>query len=485
MSYNVLADPQIGMHNHSEYSNLRLLDSTNKFEKMVDYVVNTLGQQGFALTDHECLSGHIKYLQTVKNMKSKGKIPETFKPILGNEIYLVDEHEYTTALENKERISFYHFILIALDDTGHAQLRELSTRAWDRMINYRGMQRVPTYISDVEEVIGTNKGHVVGSTACLGGRLGQSILREDYQGAWSFIEWGQQVFGEDNFFLEIQPHDEFSHDEFGALVEHEQRIVNEFIKDTGLPTIITTDAHYLTKEDRDLHEAYLKSDEDEEASRSGGRETGDFYATTYFMGIKELRERLGYLGEEFFNSCIRNSWEIRERVVGYEDLFKNQVIPEIPLPPKEEWFWSDEIMEFVENHNFTHILDLVDSDNDYNKYLICRCFQGLNDKVPYEEWEEALARFDLEMSELVGISNAKDAVISSYFITMQKFIDIIWEEAKSLVGVSRGSGAGWITNYLMGITQINPLHQPAEMPHWRFITAQRIDYPKLILGLWW
>ena len=116
MSYNVLADPQIGMHNHSEFSNLRLLDSTNKFEKMIDYVANTLGQQGFALTDHECLSGHLKYLTTAKEMKAKGKIPETFKPILGNEIYLVEEHEYTTALENKERISFYHFILIALDD---------------------------------------------------------------------------------------------------------------------------------------------------------------------------------------------------------------------------------------------------------------------------------------------------------------------------------------------------------------------------------
>ena len=60
MSYNVLADPQIGMHNHSEFSNLRLLDSTNKFEKMIDYVANTLGQQGFALTDHEFLSGHLK-----------------------------------------------------------------------------------------------------------------------------------------------------------------------------------------------------------------------------------------------------------------------------------------------------------------------------------------------------------------------------------------------------------------------------------------
>ena len=107
MGFSAYRDAQISLHNHSEYSNLRLLDSTNKAENMIDYVANTLGQQGFALTDHECLSGHIKYLNTVKEMKAKGKIPETFKPILGNEIYLVGEEDLKYKLENKERINFY------------------------------------------------------------------------------------------------------------------------------------------------------------------------------------------------------------------------------------------------------------------------------------------------------------------------------------------------------------------------------------------
>lgn len=480
---NVLADSYINLHTHDEYSNFRLLDSTIKCEQAILYVANKLGQQGFAITNHECLSSHIKYLRTVKEMKKGGKIPESFKPILGNEIYLVDEEEYKQALENKERINFYHFILIALDEVGHAQLRELSSRAWERMLNYRGMQRVPTYKSDIEEIIGSNKGHVVASTACLGGELGKSILKEQYDRVNTFVKWCQSTFGENNFFLEMQPHDEFAYDEDGYEVEHEQRIVNEYIQNMGLPTIITTDAHYLKQEDRLLHEAYLKSDEDEEASNSGGRETGEFYATTYFMGIGELRERLNYLDPKFFNECIRNSWKIRERVGDYGGLFKNQVIPEIPLPPKEEWFWSDEIMDFVEERNYVSILELIDSDNDYNKYLACRCFQGLHEKIPYEEWDEALTRFDLEMSELLGISEAKDAVISSYFITMQKFIDIIWDKANSLVGVSRGSGAGWIANYLLNITQINPLKQPAEMPHWR--SSYRTQPPvmvSLVLG---
>ena len=164
MGYNIYRDAFIGLHNHSEYSNLRLLDSTNKFERMVDYVANVLGQQGFSLTDHENMSGHIKLLSTVKEMKKKGRIPETFKPILGNEIYLVDEQIHNS-IANKERVSFNHFILIALDDEGHRQLRELSTRAWGRMFSYRGMERVPTYYTDLEEVVGSNKGHIVASTA--------------------------------------------------------------------------------------------------------------------------------------------------------------------------------------------------------------------------------------------------------------------------------------------------------------------------------
>ena len=120
--FNVVRDTFVNLHSHSEYSNLRLLDCTIKIKDAIDYVANVLHQDGFALTDHECLSSHIKYLNTVKEMKAKGKIPETFKPILGNEIYLVGEEDLKYKLENKERINFYHFILIALDSEGHKQL---------------------------------------------------------------------------------------------------------------------------------------------------------------------------------------------------------------------------------------------------------------------------------------------------------------------------------------------------------------------------
>jgi DNA polymerase-3 subunit alpha len=107
-------------------------------------------------------------------------------------------------------------------------------------------------------------------------------------------------------------------------------------------------------------------------------------------------------------------------------------------------------------------------------------FDGvLERKIPREEWYETFKRLDLEMFELIGISKAKDAVVSSYFINTHKMLDIFWNEAECMTGCSRGSAAGWVLNYLLQICHQNPLKQPMEMPHWRFISAERPDYPKL------
>ena len=484
MSYNVMQDPFFNCHTHSEMSNLRLKDCTIKAKDAILYVANTLGQTGYVLTDHESLSNHLKVLSTVKELKESGKINDTFKVGLGNEIYLVEEEDMYNKLANKEYINFYHFILIALDDEGHKQLRELSSRAWGRMFNHKRLDRVPTFKSDLEEVIGNNNGHIIGSTACLGGELGKAIMAEDYDKAYDFIDWCQSVFGSNNFYLEMQPHDPFLSVDGVDLIT-EQEVVNRWIAKQGLPTIITTDAHYLDIEDRMLHEAYLRSDEDDEVTNSGGREVGEFYATTYFMSVKELRSRLNYLDNEYFNDCIHNTYSIYERIDfdSYYKLFRNQVIPQIPLPPKEEWYWNQEMVEFIEDNNFENVLQLFDSENEYDNYLMSLCMKGTDDLINRQDWCSTFKRLDDEMFELIGISKAKNAVMSAYFITMYKFINIIWEEANSLVGVSRGSGAGWITNYLLGIVQINPLEQPAEMPLWRFISSERPDYPDIDIDI--
>ena len=164
------------LHNHSDYSNIRLLDSTNKIKNMI-LKTSELGSLGFALTDHECLSGHVKYLNLVNELKEENKIPEEFKPVLGNEIYLVDENNMREEITSKGSTKFYHFLLLAKDKIGHRQLRELSSRAWDRMFNYKGLDRVPTYYVDMEEVIGEDRGHIIASTACLGSYFSHLVLK--------------------------------------------------------------------------------------------------------------------------------------------------------------------------------------------------------------------------------------------------------------------------------------------------------------------
>ena len=192
-------DNFINCHSHSEYSNLRLKDATNKIEDMINYVSKDLKQKGLAITDHESLSGHIDAIKIVQEGKKNGTIDEDFKLILGNEIYLINEEEMKTKLENKEKVDFYHFILLAKDKEGHHQLRQLSSRAWKRMFNHKGMDRVPTFKSDIEEIV--KGGHIIASTACFpkdtmvltkeGLREIQNIKSGDYvythEGNWKSI----------------------------------------------------------------------------------------------------------------------------------------------------------------------------------------------------------------------------------------------------------------------------------------------------------
>ena len=461
----------VNLHTHTEYSNFVTKDSTNRITTVIKYVAS-LGQPGYALTDHEYVGQHVKAIQEVQKLKAKGNIPQDFKVILGNEIYLVDKQSLEDSLQNKLPIKFYHFILLAKDEIGHQQIQELSSRAWKQGFNYRGLDRRPTFYEDIEEVIDGNPGHIIASTACLGGYLGSKVLNGEINSARGFIDWCFDVFGEGNFFLEMQPH---KNDETETAVQ--QEMVNRWIYETGLPAIITTDAHYLKESDRQIHKAYLKSDEDDDTYSSGGREVDSFYATTYFMSEDEIKSYLKhYLPMKYIEQCFANSIDIWQRCEEY-DLAQHTVIPSIPLP---EFSFNKQVYKFVYDNDFEHIKQMLNSNNEYDRYLMSLAFDGLIErKIPRDEWYSTLKRLDTEMFELIGISKAKDAVVSSYFITIHKMINIFWNEANCMTGPSRGSAAGWILNYLLQIAHQNPLKQPMEMPHWRFISAERPDYPKL------
>ena len=162
------------LHNHTDYSNLRLRDSINRYDELIDYAIK-LGHEVIAFTEHETVSNAIKIENYYNKIK---KDNPNFKVILGNEIYLCRD-ELNKDNYNSQKDKFYHFILLAKDSIGHQQIREISSRAWDRSWLQGKMRRVPTYYSDLIEIIGKNPGHVIGSTACLGGFLPTKLLYYD------------------------------------------------------------------------------------------------------------------------------------------------------------------------------------------------------------------------------------------------------------------------------------------------------------------
>jgi len=252
-----------GVHNHSaEGSNLRLRDSINKVPEMIEYA-HSLGHAGICFTEHESITSSLdalKYYDSHKDLEGW----ENFKVVLGNEIYLCTED---ITAENKFNNRYPHFILVALNAHGHQGIRELSTKAWTKNSFMHVMMRVPTYYSDLEELMANYKGDIIGSSACLGGALPHRLLQfqdleranpKEYEKIWQsckdWIAYMNEIFGEGYFFLELQP----SHMMEQIYVNHKLIQLSE---ETGTPYIITTDAHYLKKEDRQIHKIFLESQE--------------------------------------------------------------------------------------------------------------------------------------------------------------------------------------------------------------------------------
>mgnify|MGYP003307200178 CR=1 FL=1 len=431
------------LHNHCYSSNIRFLDSINRPEEMVEKAIS-LGYSGIAFTDHESLSAAIAVLKI--RDKVSVKYPD-FKFVFGNEIYLIDESEV------KNTNKYYHFVLLAKDQTGWDQLRILSSRAWERGYTEKGIMRVPTTYQDIEEVIKANPGHIFASTACLGGRLPTCILDHNVAEANNFVRWCMDVFGADNFALELQPSD-----------SEEQIAVNKVLVKLAdhydLPYIVTTDSHYLNKEDFAIHSAFLNS------KQSKDRETDKFYKFTYMMSEVEMHDLLSLSGltEEQINNCFNNTINIINKIENF-DFRHSTIVPEIKVP---DFTLSKELY-----HRGYEKIDLFyDSAIDQDRYLIYQIEQGIHNKG-VEIDAVKLDRINTELDVLDYISKNINQNLSAYLNLTVNIVDIAWNV--SLVGCGRGSACGFYINYLIGITQADPLVY--DLPHWRFLNKERAELP--------
>lgn len=444
------------LHNHTDYSNLRLRDSTNTIYSLIDKAIE-LGHSVVAITEHETVANAIKVEKYYNKIKQEHP---GFKVILGNEIYLCRNG---LCQENfvKGEDDYWHFILLAKDAIGHEQIRKLSSIAWSHSYKTGKMIRVPTYYSDLIDIIDPDKGHVVGTTACLGGYIPHLLLKyeetsdkEYFDHAVKWLKNMDRLFGHGNFFLEMQPSR-----------NREQIVVNKLLlslsNDLNIPYIITTDSHYLRPEDASIHSAFLKAQE-------GEREVESFYATTYMMNDEEIRGYFDYFSDEQLETAFQNTLAVSSACEDFS------LLKELKIPCLE---WRIPKIGNISDKWFAHIPALKDffitSPFEGDKVLALAIVEKLESdkrlqtKEVYDELNSNL--------ETIKVSSEVNKVHwSAYFLNLQKIIERCWE-AGTLVGPGRGSGVGFLLLYILDIIQINPLWEETKTFAWRFLNPNRVS----------
>ena len=446
--------PRLDFHNHSHYSNIRLLDATNRPRELVDRAIE-LGLVGIGITEHESLGSHIE-LDRLQD-EYREKYPD-FKIVRGNEIYLTEDR--STGQQ------YYHHILLALDAVGHKMLRELSSQSWMQSYYDRGMERVPTLYSEVEAVIQKyGQGHIYSSSSCLGSFLDKKILeltqaeaygdtegeRQAHRDIVRFLKWCINTYGENNFSLEVQP-----------ARSEEQLIVNKRMKSIaqafGLPICVTCDSHYLRKEDRFIHKALLNS-------KDGDREVDSFYEYCYLQSEDEIRENLAGTGLDYEELCA-NSMKIYDGCE-YYTLHRNQHIVEVPVPdyPREP-----ENEHKYDAEKYPTLDKLMHSDNPQERYWINYCQEELDKKGLSNETYLARLEEEADIQDVIG--QKLDTCMFAYPIFLQHYINLFWE-CGSTVGAGRGSACSGLNHWLLGVTQLDPIKN--NLPYWRYLNKDRIE----------
>lgn len=439
------------LHTHSDFSNLRFLDSVIKIDELIDSAYD-LGYSAVAVTDHEALSGHVKAVNYLQANKDRLK---DFKVILGNESYLVSEKEMKQAEKNKERFKFNHCLFIARNLKGHKFLQKQSTLAWKHRHMYRGQERVPSFYNEIEDLMKDYKGDVIFSTACISGYFAQNALKfhetrdkKYFDNIVKFFSWAVKVFGEGNVCIEAMP----SHSE-------EQDIINEaawyFANKLGLRYIVTLDAHYINNEQRPAHSALLRS-------RQADRPL-EGYDTARLMSKEELSK---YFNKERFDVALKNINDIVEQCENYT-FNHTPIIPNSHIPKFTPLLKSGLVIDEQKYDGIAHYLH---SNSIEDQYYVKLIFDGMKEHNCYNE--KYLERVNLELNELWAISQNLNQPMSSYFLAAREFVDIMWDSG-SIVGYGRGSAGCWVTNYLLDIVQVDAVR--FNFPYYRFLSKERVQ----------
>ena len=391
------------LHIHTEYS---ILDGACRLKPLVKHI-KEMGQTAIAITDHGVMHGCIDFYKACK--------AEGIKPIIGCEVYVAQRTRFDKVhgLDNQR----YHLVLLAKNENGYKNLIKLVSAAWTE-----GFYTKPRIDHDLLEQYHED---IICLSACLAGEIPQALLKGDYEGAKNTALWYKNLFGEGNYYMEIQDHG----------IEEQKRTNPDIIKiarELDIPLVATNDAHYVKKEDAEIQKILLCI----QTKKTINEDTGMGFSTDEFY-VKSGEEMLALFPE--YPDAIENTNKIAE-MCNVDFKFGNSILPNYDVP-----------------EGMTHF-----------EYFRKLCYDGFVKRYGENGPQEYKDRLDYEL----GIIDSMG--FTDYFLIVWDYINY----ARSVgipVGPGRGSGAGSIAAYCVGITAIDPMRY--DLLFERFLNPERVSMP--------
>ena len=468
----------VHLHVHTHYS---ILDGQSKVSYLVDKAVNN-GMKGMAITDHGVMFGIKEFSDYCANINKARKKngEEPFKPIFGCEMYVARRRKEDKVKEMHDN-SGYHLIVLAKNYQGYKNLIKLVSHAWVDGYYYRPR----TDRADLEKY---HEGLIV-CTACLAGEVPRNILKGDINAAREAVEWYQRVFGDD-FYLELQRHEVkdptlLANREAFPLQQKVNRVLLQFAKEYGIKYVCTNDCHFEDKETAEAHDHLLCLSTQEDLNSPTRMR---YSKQEWFKTREEMNEVFADLPE-----AMSNTLEILDKVELYS-IDNGPIMPFFPIPEsfgtEEKWrkkFSEQQLYdEFTTDENSENQLSpedgqaVIDRLGGYEKiyrikfeadYLAKLAHDGAKqlygDPIP-EEVQKAIT-FELHVMKTMGFPG--------YFLIVQDFINAARTELDVMVGPGRGSAAGSVVAYCLGITRIDPLKY--DLLFERFLNPDRVNLPDI------
>ena len=480
ISHKMLKNMQdfVHLHVHTYYS---ILDGQSSISRLVDKAIGN-GMKGMAITDHGDMFGikeFFDYCNGVNGKRAKEGL-EPFKPIFGCEMYVARHRKEDKVKENGDR-SGYHLIVLAKNYKGYKNLIKLVSNSW--IDGFYGRPR--TDRADLERY---HEGLIICS-ACIGGEVPKKIINDDIEGAREAVQWYHNLFGDD-YYLELQRHEvkdpsQRANRETFPLQQKANKVLLELAKEYGVKVICSNDAHFVDEENAEAHDHLL--------CLSTGKDLDDptrmlYTKQEWFKTREEMNDVFQDVPE-----ALSNTLEILDKVETY-DIEHAPIMPFFPIPEEfgteKQWrekFTPEQLFdEFTSDENGENQLPREEGEKKIKKlggidklyrikfeadYLAKLAYEGAERLYPTPLTDEVSERikFELHIMKTMGFPG--------YFLIVQDFINSAQQELGVMVGPGRGSAAGSVVAYCLGITKIDPIKY--DLLFERFLNPDRISLPDI------